>query len=310
MIRILQSSSYSTHQFRIVRFASPYIIFDPHPDSIASSDSSTPDCKNSTVIMPWPGVRNFLMGCQPDHPEDPYITYIRNNNLKDRERHGRNLGPLPEMDRQEWSQNNQQAITDYHEQVMKRHNRDHGTKYVNVDDYARAMRDGAERAQRQRDAMARARSRRRNPHPFFGGPGQPRNRFQETDEEWYARAIDPDGKRREMDHMLGRDGAARRDDDFAASQRGSRKMGRSGRTEAGPSGGSRRGASGPSEAGLSGQGAERDEGGPDEDFESNYDDEDYDDAETVLGSSGGEGADRDGSGGWEEEAEAFLNGRH
>jgi hypothetical protein len=102
---------------------------------------------------------------------------------------------------------------------MQTHNRDQGTSYRNWNDYSRAMRDSARRDQNIRNNMLGRRNRTRESHPFFGGPGQPRNTFGETDEEWHAGVVDPEVSRRKMDYLLGRDvpdsGA-----DVAGSERG------------------------------------------------------------------------------------------
>jgi hypothetical protein len=123
------------------------------------------------------------MGCPRPQPEDPYMKYLRSNNLENRERHRRGIPPAPLMEHNEWSQNNGQAIAEWHGQIVERHNRDLGTTYRNWGDFERASADSHTRDQNVRDNMHRRHFRRREPHPFFGGPGQPRNGFEQTDEE-------------------------------------------------------------------------------------------------------------------------------
>jgi hypothetical protein len=81
------------------------------------------------------------------------------------------------------------------------------------------MRDSDRRDQNVRENMRGRRKRTREPHSFFGGPGQPRNTLTETDEEWHARVVDPEGSRREMDDLLGRD-VPGSGSDVAGSERG------------------------------------------------------------------------------------------
>jgi hypothetical protein len=249
------------------------------------------------AIMQWPGLKNFLMGRGRAQPEDPYITYFRNISLRNKGRDQQNLKPLPLLNREGWSQKNGQAISDWQRRVVERHNRDHGTDYTNWDNYNRGSNDSVRGAQIERENMRRGRKREREPHPFFGGPGQPRNRFQEKDEEWYARAIDPNGRRREMEYELGRDSAGGGDGYFGGPGGGGEGM---------------RGATAASRAGLRRQDGRQNEGSRDAGAGAGVtfqDQKPCSEADAFLNSFGRPSADIRGSGTWSDEAEAFLNAR-
>lgn len=236
-----------------------------HPRSLTPADG------RRIVSMPWPGLTNFLMGRERPQPEDPYTTYIRKHCLENGERHRRGMQRVPHLEHEEWRQCNEQAIANWRDQVLHGHNRDLGTSYRSWDDLERASTDSYQRDQDDRESMRRARKRRREPHPFFGGPGQPRNRFEETDDEWYARIMDPNGKRRHTGDISGRH----------ASHSDSANIGR-----LRGSGCSRRGGEGEGNRGAT-TGQAR----------SQYDTDDG------IGAR----AKGPGNGVWQQEAEAFLN---
>jgi hypothetical protein len=157
--------------------------------------------------MPWPGLGNFLIGRQRPQPENPYTTYARKHSLENQARHARGMQRIPVVGYEEWAHYNQQAIEDWLQRIVERYNKDHGTSFHNWDDYKHAEIESGRRDQRIRENMRRARTRGGQPYQFSTGsrPRQQRNRFSEASEEWYARAIDPEGIRREMSYNLERD---------------------------------------------------------------------------------------------------------
>ncbi len=145
--------------------------------------------------MPWPGLSNFLTGRPRPQPENPYLIYVRKRCLENRERYRCGLPNLPLLERGEWAQDNEQAIIDWQEQIVHRHNQDHKTHYRNWNDLSHARRDS-----RMKDRKGRATTMGRtwDGHDellsFFPGPQEPTNLFGETDEEYMARPISSHGR--------------------------------------------------------------------------------------------------------------------
>ena len=139
----------------------------------------------------------------------------------------------------------------------------------------------------------RGRKRIRDPYPVVGGSRQPKVRFQEIDEEWYARSLNPGGRKREIDHVLGRDVVASKS--FHEPQGGDEGM---------------RGPGEPSTAGSSGQNGQQNEGGHDTSAGASTQSENKspcNEAENFLSSFCCKRSNNRGSDTWSEEAEAFLN---
>lgn len=141
--------------------------------------------------MLWPGLTNLFMGHPHPRPESPYLTYVRKRTVENRELHRRGTQPSPLMGHEEWSQKNEQAIADWQEQLVQRHNQDHKTSYRNWNDFSRAMRDSVTRDQDIEANLRRTRNQQGETHSFVGRPGQRRNVLGETDEEWFARTMVP-----------------------------------------------------------------------------------------------------------------------
>lgn len=244
--------------------------------------------------MPWPGLSNFLTGLPRPKPEDPYVTYLRKRCLENNERYRCGIPNLPLLEREEWAQNNQQAVTDWQEQAVQRHNQDHQTNYRNWNDLSRARRDSA---MRDRTGRKTTWGRSRN---GGDGPQEPTNLFGETDEAYLARIM-RSHRRSGMNHASGRSFTDRDfDDEGRAAGDGHDSR------DSFPQDGST-GAAGQRDGSEHGSVA----AGNTSCKESSHEDEAEEEAEAFLNSFGYSGATgptgRGSSNEWSDEAEAFLN---
>lgn len=154
--------------------------------------------------MPWTGLSNFLMGRQGPQHENPYVMYVRKRCLENHERYRRGIPNLPLLECEEWVQNYEQAIIDWQDRIMQRHNQDHKTNYRNWNDLSRAKMDSA-----MRDKFARATTKGRIQNErdellsFSPGPQEPTNLFGETDQEYLASTMRSHG-RSGINHAPGR----------------------------------------------------------------------------------------------------------
>ena len=250
--------------------------------------------------MPWPGLSNFLMGRPRPQPEDPYVAYLRKRCLENNERYRCGIPNLPLLEREEWAQNNEQAVTDWQEQTVQRHNQDHKTNYRNWNDLSRAKRDSAMRDRNSRKST-RGRNRNRGDELLssFSGPQEPTNMFGETYEAYFARTMRSHG-RSGMNHASGRSFPDRDFEDGGRATGDGYDMRDSFPQESSPGAAGQRDRSEHLDGGIHSSAAT----GNTSCKESSRDDE----AEAFLNSFGDAGATGRGSSNeWSDEAEAFLN---
>ncbi len=253
--------------------------------------------------MPWPCLLKFFTGDPRPQPENSYLTYVRKRCLENHERYRRGVPDLPLLEREEWAQDNEQAVTDWHEQTVHRHNQVHKTKYRNWNDVSRARSDSA---MKDRNARATTVGRTWNGHDeplsFISEPHEQSNLGRETDQEYTARTIPPHG-RSGMDYASSRSFHDRGSEDGRRATGGGANMRDSFLQD------SKQGA-----AGWRSQGEHLNEGAHDPAATGNTSWEEnshQDEAEAFLNSfkearaTGGSGSSDD----WSDEAEAFLKAR-
>ncbi|ERF71464.1 hypothetical protein EPUS_06846 [Endocarpon pusillum Z07020] len=250
--------------------------------------------------MPWPGLSNFLTSRPRPQLEDPYVTYVRKRCLENNERYRCGIPNLPLLEREEWAQDSKQAILDWQEKTVQRHNQDDETDYRNWNDLSRARRDSAMRDRSgRRTTWGRSRNGGDEFLSSFSGSQEPTNLVGETDEAYLARTMRSHG-RSGMNHASGRSFPDR---DF---EDGGRATGEGDDTRDSFPQESSTGAAGQRGRNehLDGEIHSSAATGNTSCKESCRDDE----AEAFLNSSGDAGATGRGSSNeWSDEAEAFLN---